>query len=60
MSSVNLLTAIPLSAAPLKCVSMNNREFKVRPEIVNVNSNEHFNAFYPFVGAVAIISIIHM
>ena len=24
---------------PLECVSMNNQEYKVRPEIVNVNSN---------------------
>ena len=25
---------------PLKCISMNNQECKVRPEIVNVNGNE--------------------
>ena len=25
---------------PLKCVSMNNRECKIRPEIVNVNSDK--------------------
>ena len=25
---------------PLECVSMNNQECKVRPEIVNVNSNK--------------------
>ena len=25
---------------PLECISMNNQECKVRPEIVNVNSNE--------------------
>ena len=31
---------------PLECVSMNNQECKVRPEIVNVNSNE--SLFYPF------------
>ena len=30
----------------LKCVSMKNQERKVRPEIVNVNSNEP--EFYPF------------
>ena len=34
------------SVNPLECVSMNNRECKVRPEIVNVNSNEP--VFYPF------------
>ena len=36
LSSVNLL----------ECVSMNNQECKVRPEIVNVNSNKPL--FYPF------------
>ena len=34
------------SVNPLKCVSMNNQECKVRPEIVNVNSNDP--AFFPF------------
>ena len=24
----------------LKCVSMNNKECKIRPEIININSNE--------------------
>ena len=31
---------------PLECVSMNNQESKVRPAIVNFNSNEP--VFYPF------------
>ena len=31
---------------PLECISMNNQECKVRPEIVNVNSKEPI--FYPF------------
>ena len=35
LSSVNLLTV-----TPLRCISMNNQECKVRPEIVNVNSEE--------------------
>ena len=30
----------------LECVSINNQECKVRPEIVNVNSNKPI--FYPF------------
>ena len=30
----------------LSCISMNNQACKVRPEIVNVNSNEP--VFYPF------------
>ena len=46
LSSVNPLNAIPLSATPLKCVSMTNQEFKVRPQIVNINSDEP--VFYPF------------
>ena len=35
-----------LSKAPLACISINNQACKVRPEIVNVNSNE--SVFYPF------------
>ena len=34
-----------LSVISLKCVSMNNQECKVRPEIININSNEPL--FYP-------------
>ena len=34
------------SVNPLECVSMNNQECKVRPKIVNVNSNDPI--FYPF------------
>ena len=34
------------SVNPLECVSMNNQEFKIRPEIVNANKNEPI--FYPF------------
>ena len=35
-----------LSVNPLKCVSINNQECRVRPEIVNGSSNEP--VFYPF------------
>ena len=35
-----------VSTTPLSCISMNNQECKVRPEIINVNSDEP--AFYPF------------
>ena len=35
-----------LSTTPLSCISMNNQVCKVRPEIINVNSNEL--VFYPF------------
>ena len=41
LTSVNLLSATPLS-----CTSMTNQKFKVRPEFVNVNSDE--TVFYPF------------
>ena len=34
------------SVNPLECISMKNQEYKVRPEIVNVNSNDPI--FYPF------------
>ena len=35
-----------LSVNPLKWVSMNNQECRLRPEIINVNSNEP--SFYPY------------
>ena len=41
MSSVNLL-----AVTPLRCISMTNQEYKVRPEIINVNGDEP--VFYPF------------
>ena len=34
------------STTSLNCISMKNQECKVRPEIINVNSNEPI--FYPF------------
>ena len=41
-----IFSGITLSATLLKCVSMNNQEFKVRPEIVDINSDDP--VFYPF------------
>ena len=35
-----------VSATSLSCISMKNQKYKVRPEIINVNSNEP--VFYPF------------
>ena len=35
-----------LHAIPLKCVSMNNQQCRIRPEIININSNEP--TFYPY------------
>ena len=34
------------SVNPLECISMKNKECKVGPEIINVNSNNPI--FYPF------------
>ena len=35
-----------VSTTSLSCISMNNQACKIRPEIINVNSNEP--VFYPF------------
>ena len=35
-----------VSTTSLSCISMNNQACKARPQIVNVNSNNHM--FYPF------------
>ena len=40
------LIATQLSETILKCVSMTNQKCKVRPKIINVNSDEP--VFYPF------------
>ena len=36
-----------VSTTPLSCILMNNQACKVRPQIINVNSNEP--VFYPFI-----------
>ena len=51
------------SCNAIKCVSMNNQECKIRPEILNINSNEL--SFYPYSieinrVVVIIILMIHM
>ena len=35
-----------LNVNSLECVSMNNQECKIRPEIINLNTNEPL--FYPY------------
>ena len=42
-----MLNPIPLSGTLLKCISMNNQECKVRPQIVNLNRDEP--VFFPFI-----------
>ena len=44
--SCDALNAIPLNVIPLKCVSVNNQECRIRLEIININSNEP--TFYPY------------
>ena len=46
LSSLNRFSENSVSAILLKCVSMTNQECKVRPEIVNDNSDE--SVFCPF------------
>ena len=43
---VSLFLSSLVSTTSLNCISMKNQECKVRPEIINVNSNEPI--FYPF------------
>ena len=44
--SCNVLNVNSMNAIPLKCVSMNNQECKVRTEIIDIDSNEP--SFYPY------------
>ena len=41
LTRIHLLNAVPLS-----CISMNNQEYKVRPQVINVNGMILF--FFPF------------
>ena len=45
LTGLSVLSSLT-SATPLSCISMNNQECKVRPEIIDVNSDEPL--FYPF------------
>ena len=45
ISTVTLFNSI-LNVNPLECISMKSQECKVRPEIVNISSNNPI--FYPF------------
>ena len=40
LTTVNLLSVAPLNGVSLSCISMNNQECKVRPQIVNVNGDD--------------------
>ena len=43
---LTILSDLTNTNSLLNCISMKNQECKVRPEIINVNSNEP--VFYPF------------
>ena len=45
ISAMMVFSSLP-NVNPLECISMKNQECKVRPEIVNINSNNPI--FYPF------------
>ena len=46
-TGLTILLSVPLlNSTRLKCISMNNKKCKVRPEIININSDEPI--FYPF------------
>ena len=45
-SALVLFSCNVLNVSPLKCVSINNQECKIRPQIININSNEP--SFYPY------------
>ena len=42
----SLVGTTSLNCIPLNCISIKNQECKIRPEILNINSNN--SIFYPF------------
>ena len=44
--TISFFSCNALNAIPLKCVLMNNQEFRIRSEIIDINSNEP--TFYPY------------
>ena len=38
--TMSFFSCNPLNAIPPKCASMNNQECRIRPEMININSNE--------------------
>ena len=45
-AAITFFSCNVLNVIPLKCLSMNNQECEITPEIINVNSNEP--SFYPY------------
>ena len=46
ISAIAFFSSNVLNVNSLECVSMNNQECKIRPEMINVNTNEPM--FYPY------------
>ena len=46
VAAITFFSCNALNKNSLTCVSLNKQECKVRPEIINVNSNEP--SFYPY------------
>ena len=46
LTTIHSLSPAPLNAIPLSCISINNQECKVRPQIVNINGDDP--VFFPY------------
>ena len=46
ISAMTFFSCNVLNVNSLKCISMNNQKCKIRPEIINLNTNEPL--FYPY------------
>ena len=46
VTTISFFNCNALNATPVKCVLMNNQECRIRPEILNINSDEP--TFYPY------------
>ena len=45
-TAITFFSSDVLNVNSLECVSMNNQKCKIRPEIININTNE--SLFYPY------------
>ena len=43
---LTVLSDFTNASSPLSCISMNNQEYKTRPQVINVNGDEP--VFFPF------------
>ena len=43
-----------IKCKPLKCVSVNNQEGRVRPELINISSNKPL--FYPYIVNLVVVA----